>query len=221
VQVLTADHDLQVHQNLVKTVETLNAEVSALQNQERDDVQQLHAMLQDAQRRLDEAEWHKNHMLEENEWLKAQLGSLQQGQGAAAPLGASIDSDYPGADIPQAGSAAGAAGAAGAVDGGAPSGVDPVGGAAAEVSARNSAVRDSLNVHSGTEIGITSLTLALSKMGVPLAHLVPSGAPDGQAAVPAANGEATLQGRAEGRQSGVEEEHVVQVCWHDIRMIYC
>ena len=44
-EVAATDHDLQVHRSLVETVEALNAEVSALQNQERSEVQHLHSIL--------------------------------------------------------------------------------------------------------------------------------------------------------------------------------
>ena len=55
-EVAATDHDLQIHQNLVNTVEELNRKVSALQNQGRSEVQHLHAILEDAQRKLDEAD---------------------------------------------------------------------------------------------------------------------------------------------------------------------
>ena len=168
------------------------------------------ARAENVQRKLDEAEWHKKHVQAENDWLKSQLSTLGPITDKKLPAfekalsAASADSDFPGPE-PHADSGRGVG------DGG--EGVaasDERQGVGAGSVYRE---RDSLNQHSAPEIGISSLTVALSKMtsfvygdgATPASEQVAAAATLG-AALPGDGGRG-----AGAFSSGVLEEPVLQV----------
>ena len=94
------EQDLRMSQSLLDTVNVLNEQVMALQDQEQSEVRMLQEMLSDAKTQLEQHAWEKKRMQDEVQWLRSQLSSaFAAGDASAEHLrtrsNVSLDSDAP------------------------------------------------------------------------------------------------------------------------------
>jgi hypothetical protein len=153
-EVHNAEHDIALHQRLISTVHQLNYQVAGLQDQERHEVQELHLMLADAKRLLEESEWRQQHVQHENKWLRAQLGGTLSALNHTHMRNEDPSLPKINAKFNHAAAATGRNGEGGGHGEGGDEGM--LGGG----------TRDSLNRRSAPEIGIRSLNVALDKMSM-------------------------------------------------------
>jgi len=153
-EVHNAEHDIALHQRLISTVHQLNNQVAGLQDQERHEVQELHLMLANAQRLLEESNWRQQHVQHENEWLRVQLGCTLSALNHTHMRNEDPSLQKINAEFNHAAAATGGNGEGGGHGEGGDEGM--LGGG----------TRDSLNRMSAPEIGIRSLNVALDKMSM-------------------------------------------------------
>ena len=94
------EQDLRMSQSLLDTVNVLNEQVMALQDQEQSEVRMLQEMLSDAKTQLEQHAWEKKRMQDEVQWLRSQLSSaFAAGDASVEHLrtrsNVSLDSDAP------------------------------------------------------------------------------------------------------------------------------